>query len=103
MKQKFLKVSKPCSEQWENMTANEKGNFCDVCAKTVIDFSQLSKDEIVAQMKAANGSMCARVKASQLKQRFLEIETQRQKQYQLPYAKCFSFFHLFNCSYGTWV
>ncbi len=85
MKQKFLKLNKPCTEQWENMTANEKGHFCDICAKNVIDFTQLSQEEILAKLKAANGSLCARVTKKQLNTPLFELETQ--KNYQLPYSK----------------
>ena len=61
MKSKFLKLNKACSEQWENMTPNEKGSFCDVCSKNVIDFTQLSTREISEKIKNSKGEICARL------------------------------------------
>ncbi|MGK4567757.1 hypothetical protein [Flavobacterium sp. 3HN19-14] len=67
MKNQFLKLNNPCSENWDNMTPNSTGSFCDVCAKNVIDFTKLSPLEIAQQMKKANGSLCARVTSEQLR------------------------------------
>lgn len=45
MNQKF-KVGKPCSESWSEMLPEEKGKFCEKCAKSVIDFTKSSDQEI---------------------------------------------------------
>ena len=46
MKSYTLKIPKPCHEDWAKMTSNEKGRFCSSCAKTVIDFTKKSSQEI---------------------------------------------------------
>ncbi|GAA3517341.1 hypothetical protein GCM10022393_34320 [Aquimarina addita] len=34
-----LSIPNPCHENWQSMTANEKGRFCNACATTVVDFT----------------------------------------------------------------
>jgi hypothetical protein len=66
MKAKFLALSSPCSENWENMTPDGNGgNYCDRCAKTVIDFTQLDQSEIAKVMKSGR-QICARVTKMQM-------------------------------------
>jgi hypothetical protein len=37
----ILKIDEPCNENWEMMSAVQKGRFCNVCSKDVIDFTKL--------------------------------------------------------------
>ncbi|PKH49886.1 hypothetical protein CXF68_03850 [Tenacibaculum sp. Bg11-29] len=41
-----LTIPKPCNESWDKMTPNEKGKFCKLCAKTVVDFTTKSTSQI---------------------------------------------------------
>jgi hypothetical protein len=41
-----ISIPKPCHEDWNKMTPNEKGSFCSKCAKTVIDFTKKTNEEI---------------------------------------------------------
>lgn len=84
MKAKFLKISKPCSENCDNMTALESGNYCDVCAKTVVDFTKLSQLQISQQMHKSNGNICARVTQSQLNMPLINLESSTD--YKIPYS-----------------
>ena len=84
MKAKFLKISKPCSENWDNMTALESGNYCDVCAKTVVDFSKLSQMQFSQQMQKSNGNLCARVTQAQLNMLLINLESSTD--YKIPYS-----------------
>ena len=84
MKNTFLKINKPCSEHWENMTPNERGRFCDSCAKNVIDFTKLSQAEISKKVQSTKGEICARVTKQQLETPLLHLEVQ--KKYKLPYS-----------------
>ncbi|MDB5275649.1 MAG: hypothetical protein JWR61_604 [Ferruginibacter sp.] len=44
----MLKISipKPCNQSWMDMAPNQNGRYCDVCGKSVIDFSGLTDDEV---------------------------------------------------------
>lgn len=85
MKIKKLKIGEPCKEDWSNMIPNNEGHFCDLCSKTVIDFTQLSQNEILEKLKTEKGNICVRMTEAQLDTPFLEFE--KTKQYSLPYSK----------------
>lgn len=44
---KNVHIPNPCSENWEIMSPQEKGRFCSVCNKCVIDFTQKQSNEIL--------------------------------------------------------
>ena len=87
MQQKYIKLEKPCSENWEKMTPNTKGAYCDLCAKNVIDFTQLSAFEIGQQMQVAKGNVCARLTTAQLTNPFFESEEYTRSNKEFPYSK----------------
>lgn len=43
---KNIQIPNPCYENWEIMSPQEKGRFCSVCSKCVIDFTQKQPEEI---------------------------------------------------------
>jgi hypothetical protein len=55
MKNFKLTISKPCHEDWNAMTPNKKGKFCNSCSKTVVDFTQKSTKEIEDYLVANKG------------------------------------------------
>lgn len=83
MKTKFLKIEKPCKENWENMNLNERGRFCELCSKNVVDFTQNSQLEISKEIKK-NGSLCARLTSEQLKTPLVELKNVND--YKLPHT-----------------
>jgi hypothetical protein len=72
MKKKFtLEIASPCSENFDKMTVNSNGSFCDSCMKNVIDLSAKTNSE-VAKFIAGNKdkNICARLKTTQLEEEF---------------------------------
>ncbi|MBC7850617.1 MAG: T9SS type A sorting domain-containing protein [Chitinophagaceae bacterium] len=61
-----LQIAEPCHENWNKMSQQEQGRFCQSCSKTVIDFSFMHDREIVNQIYAENGSVCGRFSNHQL-------------------------------------
>lgn len=60
-------IPEPCHEDWGKMTPNEQGAFCKVCAKTVVDFSDRSENEIQKFLNDnINNNVCGRFRISQL-------------------------------------
>jgi hypothetical protein len=43
---KNIQIPNPCSENWEMMSPQEKGRFCSVCSKCVIDFTEKQPQQI---------------------------------------------------------
>lgn len=60
------RISEPCHENWERMTPNEKGRFCDSCAKPVVDFTNMSNRQIHRTMEESRESVCGRMTISQV-------------------------------------
>lgn len=60
-----ITIPKPCHENWETMTPDEKGRFCSVCSKTVKDFTASPDEEIINHIKS-NPGICGRFMEGQL-------------------------------------
>lgn len=64
---KNINIPEPCSENWNEMTPNEKGAFCQKCALDVYDFTNKSGDEIRDILRLNIGSrVCGRIEPKQL-------------------------------------
>ncbi|MFN1215874.1 TonB-dependent receptor plug domain-containing protein [Chryseobacterium kwangjuense] len=61
-----ITIPKPCHENWETMTPEEKGRFCSVCSKTVRDFTTASDDEIMKSFSDSSEDICGNFYESQL-------------------------------------
>jgi hypothetical protein len=61
-------IPKPCHEDWNKMSPQEKGRFCDKCSKTVHDFSSQSQNEIQEYLKVhEHEKICGHFRNNQLK------------------------------------
>ena len=78
---KNIYIPNPCSENWNEMNPEEKGRFCSVCSKCVIDFTEKNTFEIQQIItEKSDESVCGRFynnqlnnddsKTSRLKERF---------------------------------
>ncbi|MES2588600.1 MAG: hypothetical protein V4622_06420 [Bacteroidota bacterium] len=68
-----ISIPKPCHENWSEMLpdlptgqAGAQGRFCLKCTKTVVDFSQKTKDEIKSFFQETTGKVCGRFQTNQL-------------------------------------
>jgi hypothetical protein len=72
---KYIQIQTPCSEDWNTMTPNEKGSFCQSCSKNVLDLTKLSNSEIHSVLaQNQHESICTRIQNKQLDALNLEIE-----------------------------
>jgi hypothetical protein len=78
-------IETPCSENWDNMNPNEKGRFCNSCAKSVIDFTSLSIPEVIKTLEKSSGEVCGRLTSTQLKEPYFHFKPYKQSY--IPYAR----------------
>ena len=90
MNSKFkITIPKPCHENWNTMTPKEKGRFCSSCAKTVIDFTKKTTEEIQEYLvENKNQRVCGHFYKKQLDTITIEIP-QVAFQQQLSFQKLF--------------
>lgn len=63
----YISVADPCHEDWDKMSAVDKGRYCASCQKTVIDFTLMNDGEVLDIFEEAkNGSPCGRFLNTQL-------------------------------------
>lgn len=68
-------IPKPCSASWNKMHPNTQGRFCDLCSKTVVDFSNKSTQEIEQYFKKnSKEKTCGRFRTDQLKSNVSNFE-----------------------------
>ena len=64
-----ITIPKPCHEDWNKFTPDEKGAFCKVCSKSVHDFTKKEPEQIkailVEEMSAGN-KVCGRFNEDQI-------------------------------------
>ena len=56
----------PCTKNWEKMTPTEKGRFCKLCKKEVVNLVGLDKDELNKIVSQQQNNFCGRVEAKHL-------------------------------------
>ena len=62
MKNHNLKIANPCNEDWNKMARNQLGRHCQLCEKTVVDFTKMSSEEIKEYLlKRGNERICGRI------------------------------------------
>jgi hypothetical protein len=63
----LLSIPQPCHENWNEMSPREQGAFCQVCSKTVIDFTTMSDEEVKNYfLKHSGQKTCGRLRNDQL-------------------------------------
>lgn len=81
-----VRIPTPCHEDWNVMTPTQKGKFCGVCTKEVIDFTSES-DEVIVNHLQKNNNACGRFNASQLDRKL--IVNRKKRNHWLSYAASF--------------
>lgn len=70
-----ITIPKPCHEDWNAMNPSDRGRFCNVCTKSVVDFTNMSSDEIRTYL-TKNTNVCGRFKNEQLDSVIIQIPKQ---------------------------
>ena len=79
----MLSIPNPCSENWNNMTPQEKGRFCDTCQKCVVDFTALSDAAVLDYFNKNNGKICGLFHKRQLDRVLIINDKRFQKRFNI--------------------
>lgn len=61
-----VKINEPCSEDWNNMRIGLRSRHCAVCEKSVMDFTQMNRVEIITYiMENSDKKICGRMNYKQ--------------------------------------
>ena len=66
-----LQLPDPCTQKWEEMQSTSGGAFCSSCQKEVVDFTEMSEQEIKHFFLNSKGDVCGRLKKKQLDQSYM--------------------------------
>ena len=62
-----ITIQKPCDKiDWTAMSDVQRGKFCSICSKSVIDFTLMNDEEIISFLNNSSVSICARLNQSQM-------------------------------------
>ncbi len=56
-----LKVAKPCSVSWENMSGDDRTRFCSLCELNVYNISEMTVAEVRSLIGTSGGRVCGRI------------------------------------------
>lgn len=94
-------IPKPCHEDWSKMTPEAQGRFCSSCAKTVVDFTKMNKEEIKTYfVNKSEERTCGRFLNTQLdekKSKVIPLFDERLKKFAIAVYVVFGF-TLFSCT-----
>lgn len=80
-----LQIPTPCHENWHLMTPVEQGRFCNACAKTVIDFSIMTDQQILDYLSTASAGVCGRVTDTQLSRNIAPVPVPRKTKWWMAF------------------
>jgi hypothetical protein len=70
--QTYLHIPEPCHEDWNKMSQQEQGRYCQSCCKTVVDFELMTDQQILNYFANAKGNTCGRFATDQLNRPLIE-------------------------------
>lgn len=98
-----ISIPEPCPESWDKMHQTQKGKFCDLCSKEVIDFTKWTDSEIIQYFENAQtngqtnatskiGTTCGRLSTQQAERinQILQNHTSQQPNLWRIFAWAFS-------------
>lgn len=60
-----INIPQPCHQSWQQMDSRDTGRHCTHCSKTVVDFTKMIGDDIIAYL-SGTGNVCGRFSQPQL-------------------------------------
>jgi hypothetical protein len=90
-----LTIKNPCDESWDDMKPNGNGRHCNSCNETVVNFSEMAKEEIQDYFKNLKGKkVCGYFNSSQVEVKrpkhhlfLIELYEKIEQKITIPYLK----------------
>jgi hypothetical protein len=86
-----ITIPEPCHEDWGKMTPTEKGRFCAVCQKNLVDFTTYSTRQLFAEVSAGK-NICGRFREDQLNRFIYEQPPKKSGAFQLAITSVLALF-----------
>lgn len=61
-----IKLTEPCSEDWDKMAPTERGRFCSACQRNLVDFTAMNDEELMQFFLHHRDKVCGRFSETQL-------------------------------------
>lgn len=73
-----VKIASPCSEKWNEMRPNAEGRYCEHCQKTVVNFMEMTDNEIATFLHTHKGKkVCGAILPKQTEQKYPFVQAQK--------------------------
>jgi hypothetical protein len=73
-----LKIETPCHEDWTKMSPNKESRHCGLCDKTVVDFTEMSQEEITNYLTHnSKAQICGRILVPRKQEPLIQIKLNR--------------------------
>jgi hypothetical protein len=82
-----ISVPKPCNENWENMSLDSNGRFCNSCEQIVVDFTTMTDQEILNFLSKSQQKVCGRFKTEQVQKKNNALHSYLSEIYSSAYLK----------------
>lgn len=91
-------IPEPCHENWAAMSPTEKGRFCAICTKEVVDFTRKTEKDILQHLEQAEGKTCGVFLPSQLSEPHMKSKPATAREFRVKkwLAASLAFLGLFN-------
>lgn len=96
----YIHIPTPCHENWDAMTPEKQGRYCGSCAKTVVDFSVMTDNQMLNYLNRKTGNTCGHFTADQLLRPIIKTQLQPKKTWRYWIASIASLFVLMQKSSG---
>jgi len=74
-----ISIKEPCSENWEKMTPDEQGRFCQSCQKSVVDIQTWSDEKLLNFLAESKGKSCIKASKQQLNRALIQAPNSSNK------------------------
>ncbi|SCY09534.1 hypothetical protein SAMN05192588_1121 [Nonlabens sp. Hel1_33_55] len=72
MRNHLIKLTQPCSEDWNEMNSTKNGEFCVSCSKDVLDLTNI-ESETILKIFSSKKDLCCKIHKEQLQAPNVEI------------------------------